>query len=423
MTRFCALLAFLGLAVLSLPLAAAPRAQFVDYSNADLFYSQSFTVGIAANPGEVDIAGVAVTEGTKFRSIGGNVGRAWQKLFDGKATFTFMPHKWTTFIGVNPDMIIKTIPGAHYLSYVFDVTSYLPIKNGKPEDPNISLMKIHVGDTTDNKHITRLNPQMLIKYADVTTDAAPGKKAALRLPDGTIYTDENYGFTEVVFHTSLPYWGNIIKRVREWFKKGAGGVATSANARMEMMIKKAVENGDYDGYLNMLNDPRINPEGTSIFWEIFKEFKEGVRVNTGTFNELFDILKDVSLSETVVSGLSQNGARSASMVYEFGTTLPFPNLEMFIKLLKEILDAVLGLPKIIIGLPKNDLRMAIVTRYISERFFEVSRVIVLPRDAAQDWYPPFLNRQNANQIIISADGTAIPAGRLIPMAAMALDAQ
>ncbi|OGQ94334.1 MAG: hypothetical protein A2284_08595 [Deltaproteobacteria bacterium RIFOXYA12_FULL_61_11] len=394
--KFLACGVVLGI-LLGLPALAeqAPVTRVIDLD--DLFVSTSFQVRAPS----VDFAGVGITEGTdtKYTGVGSKVAIAMRRMLDGKSSFNFLPSSLYRFIGINPDMIIKTLPFSHYFSYIFDITSYLPVKStSKPSDPLFSIFKIHTGDPACNSHITRLAPKMMIQFKEIK-EGTVAKGYTLVDPEGKEYTALEYGFAEVIFHTSFAYWGDVINRIKQWFKKGTGDVIDDVSEKVDQELRTALASGDYDTVLAALEAS----EGTNIFWEIFKELNDGIHVNTGNFNELFDIIKDISLSETVVSGVGKDGARSAGMLYEIGTTLPFPNLEMFVHLIKQIVAGIIGIPKLIIGFPKNDLRIAVVTRYISEQFYEVTRIYIVPKTAAEMYYPPY-TQNSAGQLVILDDG-------------------
>lgn len=388
-----ALLCFTPLLIALLPAQA--------FAFDDIFYSESFQIAAAApNPGEVDFSGVAITEatGSKFSGIGAKVSTAMGSLLSGKAKISFVPDKIIKFLGVNPDMVIKALPGAHYFSYIFDVTSQLPIKPGlKPEQPIVSLFKVHIGDPATNPQVAKLAPNMMVQFKEkprVDDTDAPGDYV-FSLPDKTEYRLPTNGMSEVVIHTSLTYWQEKLKRIHDWFKrKGGANMAMEAQSMYTDQLGALIAQRGFD---IAMHDALEGPEVQFLFWPLFDKLKDGVSVSTGSFNELFEILREVCLAEVVVSGLANQGAESASMLYNIGTTLPFPLIETLLFFIKDLIKVIVGLPKIIIGLPKNDIHMAIVTRFLNQQFVEVSRILITPRDTAKTWYPPFLNSRNGQR--------------------------
>lgn len=351
-------------------------------------------VMVGMKRGEIgaDVAGVAITAGTSARegTVAGEIGTSMRRMLDGKMEITFIPDKWIKFVGVNPDQLIKMLPFAHYFSYIFDFTSKLPIKNGLPADINISPFKVHVGNPTSNPNVARLQGGMLCQLR------GNGKGWQLTDPDGNTYTNEDYGCAQVVFHHSPAYWGPVMGKLKEWYHKHFG------QQREENLE-------DIRGHLQSLAASISSPEQfvatfedekvLALYWKLFDRFKANLRISSEAFNELFVVLRDISLAETLVMGVGDRGLKSVGMLYKIGNTVPFPNLESLLEMLKHLWASIHGVPHIDIGWPQQDVRISIITRYHNEQFVEVVKIFVTPKEAAMNWHPTFIEASQYRSVL------------------------
>lgn len=354
----------------------------------DIFVSDSFIVKRAPSVGEFDICGVTVTTGAgaNYSGISGVLTGALVKMLAGKTSISLVPKKFIDFVHINPDVIIKSLPFAHYFSYIFDITSYLEVKSGDPTTRDIAPFKYHIGNPETNVNVKELEKLMLVRFQKLNELAGADALYAYKLPDGTLIRGDTYGMSEVLFHISSTYWAPIIERLKVWWKGRMEEIVEGNEERILRSMEQAGSDLTVEQMMTFLD----SEEGTNVFWEIFKEFKGGVTRSGKDIKELLEILNDVAFVETVVDGLGKNGVKGASLVFKIGDVLPYPNLEMLLQLLKDIINKIKSIPKMHLGWPKNDVRMAMVTRYLNEQVVEISKIIVTPSSVANDWYPVFL---------------------------------
>lgn len=351
------------------------------------------------NPG-ADVAGVAITAGEDARegTVAGDIGTAMRRMLDGKMEITFVPDKWLKFVKLNPDELIKVLPFSHYFSYIFDYTSKLPVKNGLPTDVNISPFKVHVGNPRSNPNVGALESQMLVRIQP----GANGKGWQLTDPDGHVYTDEDFGCAQVVFHNSGAYWGPIVEKLKDWYHKHWGTQKEEdLNDIRDYMVSVLGDSKNPEAFIGAFDDEKV----LSLYWKILDRYKLHLKDNSEAFQEVLEILRDISLSETLVMGVGERGLKSVSLLYKIGNTVPFPNLESLLKWVKELWHHIHGLPQLDMGWPQDDVRMSIITRYHNEQFVEVVKIFVTPKQAADNWHPSFLDQDTYRKVL------SVPAAR------------
>jgi hypothetical protein len=349
-----------------------------------------------------DLAGVSVTAGTSGRegTVAGEISTAMRRMLDGKTEITFIPHKLVKIVGVNPDQLIKMLPFSHYFSYIFDFTSKLPVKTGMPSDVNIAPFKVHVGNPTSNPNVGALQQNMLVKIEK----SADGKGWQLVDPEGNTYTDPRFGVAQVIFHMTPSYWGPVITKLKEWYHAHFGNHRDQNLEEITSHLQATLGDGSKTAaqFVATFEDEKI----LGLYWKLFDRFKAHLKVSGEAFAELFKILRDIALTETIVMGIGDTGLKSVSLLYKIGNTLPFPNLEMIVKLIKDLWDLIRGLPHLDLGWPDQDVRISIITRYHNEQFVEVFRIFLTPREAAQNWHPSFLEPTRWRSVIRMAPGRA-----------------
>lgn len=383
-------------------------------------------VGEARDDPAADVSGVAVTAGVKARegSVAGEIGMGMRRMLDGKMEITFIPDRFLKFLNVNPDQIIKLLPFSHYFSYIFDFTSKLPVKTALPTDPNVAPYKVHVGDPKTNPNVGDLARQMLVRFAP--KEGKEGFK--LVGPDGKVFEDEDFGVAQILIHSSPAYWNPVIEKIKQWYHRHFKGQRDFILSEIEKFIdeeaatppgagsgstgdgvaaaaRPAADGAAGAGSVSRPGTPAgprkiltgrdlINTfeseKVLGLYWRIFDRFKANLRPANQAFTELFVILRGIALTETIVAGVGDRGLKGTGMLFKIGNSLPFPGIEMLIKLIKDIWDGIRGIPSIDLGWPASDVRMAIVTRYVNEQFVEIHRIYVTPREAAANWHPSFL---------------------------------
>jgi hypothetical protein len=346
------------------------------------------------DPG-ADFAGVAITAGDSARegTVAGDIGTAMRRMLDGKMEITFVPDKWMKFLKLNPDQLLKILPFSHYLSYIFDYTSKFPVKNGLPSDVNISPFKVHVGNPRSNPNVAALEGQMLVRIQP----GANGKGWQLTDPDGHVYADEDFGCAQIVFHNSGAYWGPIIERLKDWYHKHWGTqMAANLDDTRDYMVSVLGEGSKGpEAFIAAFDDEKV----LSLYWKIFDRYKSNLKDSQEAFQEVLEILRDISLADTLVMGVGERGLKSVSLLYKIGNAVPFPNLESLLKWIKDIWHHVHGLPQIDMGWPDSDVRMSIITRYHNEQFVEIVKIFVVPRQAADNWHPAFLDQDTYRKVL------------------------